>query len=127
MRQPTAREQDCLKAIHRLGGEEKAVATQAIADLLGVRSATTSVMLDRLVEAGLVEKQRYSGSRLTPAGVTEARAVIRRHRLIGLFLTRVLGFDSDEVDVEAEALEHAVSDLVEQAISRFLGNPQEDL
>ena len=58
--------------------------------------------------------------------MTEARRVIRRHRLVELFLTRVLGLDWSEVDAEAEALEHAISPRLEQALAAHLGEPLED-
>jgi DtxR family Mn-dependent transcriptional regulator len=63
---------------------------------------------------------------LTAKGTGEARRVIRRHRLMELFLTRVLGLDWSEVDAEAEALEHAISPRLEQAIAAHLGEPLED-
>ena len=126
MREPTASEQDCLKAIHRLGGDEKAVAIREVAARLGVRPPSAAGTLGRLGKAGLVEMRSRSGVSLTPAGLTAARRVIRRHRLVELFLTRVLGFDWSEVDVEADALEHAVSAGVEEALASFLGNPTED-
>ena len=66
------------------------------------------------------------GARLSAAGIAEARRVIRRHRLVELFLTRVLGLDWSEVDAEAEALEHAISPRLEQAIAAHLGEPLED-
>src|SRR6185312_4493861 len=62
----------------------------------------------------------------TPRGISEARRVIRRHRLVELLLTRVLGLDWSEVDAEAEALEHAISPRLEQAIAAHLGEPLED-
>jgi DtxR family Mn-dependent transcriptional regulator len=83
-------------------------------------------MLRRLAEAGWIEYSVGSGAKLTPAGVSEARRVIRRHRLVELFLTRVLGLDWSEVDAEAEALEHAISPRLEQAIAAHLGEPLED-
>ena len=70
-------------------------------------------MLKRLAKAGLISYESGRGTRrgvrLTEKGVVEARRVIRRHRLLELFLTRVLGLDWSEVDAEAEALEHAIS------------------
>jgi DtxR family Mn-dependent transcriptional regulator len=83
-------------------------------------------MLKRLAEAGWITYTPKTGAQLTPAGVIEARRVIRRHRLVELFLTRVLGLDWSEVDVEAEALEHAISPRLEQAIADHLGEPLED-
>jgi DtxR family transcriptional regulator, Mn-dependent transcriptional regulator len=83
-------------------------------------------MLKRLADAGWIDYEPGTGARLTEAGVAEARRVIRRHRLVELFLTRVLGLDWSEVDAEAEALEHAISPRLEQAIAAHLGEPGED-
>ncbi len=118
--------QDYLKAIHSLKGDEQTVIPVAIADHLGVRAPSVTGMLKRLADAGWIEYEPGSGARLTPQGITEARRVIRRHRLVELFLTRVLGLDWSEVDAEAEALEHAISPRLEQAIAAFLGEPLED-
>jgi DtxR family Mn-dependent transcriptional regulator len=83
-------------------------------------------MLKRLAEAGWVEYESRQGAQLTAEGIAEARRVIRRHRLVELFLTKVLGLDWSEVDAEAEALEHAISPRLEQAIAAHLGEPLED-
>jgi DtxR family Mn-dependent transcriptional regulator len=118
--------QDYLKAIHSYGGAQGMVSPVDIADHLGVRPPSVTGMLKRLADAGWIEYKSGSGARLTPAGITEARRVIRRHRLVELFLTRVLKLDWSEVDAEAEALEHAISPRVEQAIAAHLGEPVED-
>src|SRR5436190_7959622 len=83
-------------------------------------------MLKRLAEVGLIRYDLGHGARLTEQVVAQARRVIRRHRLLELFLTRVLGLDWSEVDVEADALEHAISPRLEQAIAAYLGEPLED-
>ena len=124
--QPTTAVQDYLKAIHRLGGAEKVVSPLEIAERLEVRAPSVTGMLKRLAEAGWITYESGRGARLTDRGVTEARRVIRRHRLVELFLTRVLGLDWSEVDAEAEALEHAISPRLEQAIAAHLGEPLED-
>jgi DtxR family Mn-dependent transcriptional regulator len=126
MQQPTRAVQDYLKAIHRLGGAEKVVSPMELAARLDVRAASVTGMLKRLAEAGWIKYASGRGARLTPQGTAEARRVIRRHRLMELFLTRVLGLDWSEVDAEAEALEHAVSPRLEQAIAAYLGEPGED-
>ena len=124
--QPTHAVQDYLKAIHSLGGAKKRVSTNELAERLGVRAASVTGMIKRLSEAGWVGYVPSRGVKLTQQGIGEARRVIRRHRLMELFLTRVLGLDLSEVDAEAEALEHAISPRLEQAISAFLGEPMED-
>ena len=118
--------QDYLKHIHQLGGADGLVPPADIAEKLSVKAPSVTGMLKRLAELELVRYTPGLGARLTPAGVTEARRVIRRHRLVELLLTRVLGLDWSEVDREAEALEHAISPRLEQAIAAHLGEPAED-
>src|SRR5713226_7722032 len=101
--------QDYLKAIHSLGGTEKLVSPVDIAGRLNVRGPSVTGMLKRLAEGGWIEYDVGRGAKLTEQGIAQARRVIRRHRLLELFLTRVLGLDWSEVDAEAEALEHAIS------------------
>jgi DtxR family Mn-dependent transcriptional regulator len=124
--QPSQAVQDYLKAIHRLGGADAVVSPSDIANSLGFKAPSVTGMLKRLDETGLITYTRHSGAQLTPAGLTEALRVIRRHRLVELFLTRVLGLDWSEVDAEAEALEHAISPRLEQALAAYLGEPLED-
>jgi DtxR family transcriptional regulator, Mn-dependent transcriptional regulator len=124
--QPSQAVQDYLKAIHRLGGAEKLVAPNEIVTEMDVKAPSVTGMLKRLAEAGWITYTPKEGAQLTAAGLAEALRVIRRHRLVELFLTRVLGLDWSEVDVEAEALEHAISPRLEQAISDHLGEPLED-
>ncbi len=124
--QPTQAVQDYLKAIHGLGGAERLVPPADIAAALNVKAPSVTGMLKRLSESGWIHYTPGSGAKLTPSGRDEARRVIRRHRLVELFLTRVLGLDWSEVDAEAEALEHAISPRLERAIAEHLGEPLED-
>jgi DtxR family Mn-dependent transcriptional regulator len=118
--------QDYLKAIHRLGGAEQLVSPLEIAERLQVRSPSVTGMLKRLAEAGWIVYETGRGAKLSELGLREARRVIRRHRLVELFLHQVLKLDWSEVDAEAEALEHAISPRLEQAIARYLHEPLED-
>jgi len=118
--------QDYLKVIHALGGAEQMVSPVDIAARLQVRASSVSGMLKRLAEAGWIQYEVRRGAQLTDLGIAAARRVIRRHRLLELFLTRVLGLDWSEVDAEADALEHAISPRLEEALARHLGEPLED-
>lgn len=118
--------QDYLKAIHSLGGADHLVTPAEIAAAMAVKAPSVTAMLKRLAEAGWITYTPGDGAVLTATGITEARRVVRRHRLIELFLTQVLGLDWSEVDAEAEALEHAISPRLEQAIADHLGQPLED-
>ncbi|MFO0850912.1 MAG: metal-dependent transcriptional regulator [Gemmataceae bacterium] len=124
--QPSQAVQDYLKAIHRLGGADAAVPPGDIAGLLAVKAPSVTGMLKRLADAGWIDYTPGAGAKLTDSGRLEARRVIRKHRLIELFLTRVLGLDWSEVDAEAEALEHAISPRLEAAIAAPLGEPVVD-
>jgi DtxR family Mn-dependent transcriptional regulator len=118
--------QDYLKAIHSLGGVDRMVLPVDVAARLQVRAPSVTGMLKRLAEAGLIHYEPGRGAQLSKKGVAQARRVIRRHRLLELFLTRVLGLDWSEVDAEADALEHAISPRLEQAIAAHLGEPLHD-
>jgi DtxR family Mn-dependent transcriptional regulator len=83
-------------------------------------------MVKALAESGLVAYEPYAGVSLTGAGEKLAALVVRRHRLIELFLVQFLGFGWDEVHDEAEHLEHAVSDRLIERIDEMLGHPATD-
>src|SRR5256885_2509752 len=123
---PSQAVQDYLKAIHMLGGTDRTVSPAEIAARLSVRAPSVTGMLKRLADAGLIRYESGTGARLTDSGLAEALRVIRRHRLVELFLTRVLGLDWSEADAEAEALEHAISPRLEEALAAHLGEPVED-
>lgn len=101
-------------------------ATGRLADSLGVSPGTVTSMMKTLSGAGLAEYTPYEGVRLTDAGRLLALRVLRRHRLIELFLAETLDLSWDEVHDEAENMEHAVSDLLIDRIDRYLGFPDTD-
>ncbi|MEE3219505.1 MAG: metal-dependent transcriptional regulator, partial [Planctomycetota bacterium] len=101
-------------------------ATGKIAVALSVSPGTVTSMLKTLSDSHLVSYVPYEGVRLTPAGTVLALRILRRHRLIELFLVNVLGMNWDEVHDEAENLEHAVSDQLVDLIDKFLGYPNVD-
>ena len=97
-----------------------------LAAALGVVPGTATTMVKALSESGLVHYEPYVGVRLTPAGEKLAALVLRRHRLIELFLVKVMGMSWTEVHEEAEHLEHAVSDRLIERIDEMLGRPSVD-
>lgn len=120
--------EDYVKAIYSLGeyDEVSPVTTTALAGQLEVSASSVSGMVRRLGEMGLVEHVPYRGVRLTGDGRTRALGVVRRHRLLELFLVRTLGVPWDEVHAEADALEHAISPRLERRIAELLGDPSHD-
>ncbi len=102
------------------------VATGSLAGALNLSPGSVSAMVKTLADTGLVEWEPYAGVRLTGSGRTLATHVLRRHRLLELFLVETLGLDWSEVHDEAERLEHAVSERVVEAIDAHLGRPATD-
>ena len=117
-----------VKAIYQLssGSGGDLASTGSLAEALAVSPSTVTSMLKTLSESGLAEYIPYGGAKLTDAGRTLALRVVRRHRLIELFLVKTLNLTWDEVHAEAEHMEHAVSDLLIDRIDAFLGYPQAD-
>src|SRR5579875_250200 len=118
--------QDYAKAIYTLETRHGSASTNDLAELLGVRPASVSGMLRKLSALGLAEHERYRGARLTERGRRVALEVIRHHRLLELFLVESLGMTWDEVHSEAEVLEHALSEELEELIAAKLGDPTVD-
>jgi DtxR family Mn-dependent transcriptional regulator len=107
-------------------GASPLVPVGQIASALGVVPGTATTMVKALADSGLVHYEPYIGVRLTPAGEKLAGLVLRRHRLVELFLVRVLDMSWTEVHDEAERLEHAVSDELIERIDTMLGHPSVD-
>lgn len=120
--------EDYLKTLYtqqqRGGGE--LVAMGALADAMNVAPGTATAMVKTLADAGLVDYEPRGGVKLSSKGEKLALHVLRRHRLVELFLVEVLGLDWSEVDPEAEELEHAISDKVLAKIDALLKFPKVD-
>jgi DtxR family Mn-dependent transcriptional regulator len=122
----TRSQQDYLKALYQLHGDQRPVPTRELAQRLGISSPSVSEMVTRLSAQGLVEHDRYRGQQLTRDGRKVALELVRHHRLLEMFLVQVLGYSWDEVHDEAERLEHVISERMEQRIFELLGRPELD-
>jgi len=122
----TRSQQDYLKALYQLHGDQRPVPTRELAQRLGISSPSVSEMVTRLSAQGLVEHDRYRGQQLTREGRKVALELVRHHRLLEMFLVQVLGYSWDEVHDEAERLEHVISERMEQRIFDLLGRPELD-
>lgn len=126
---PTSTVEDYLKAIllqEQQLDTRRLVTMGQIAATLEVAPGTVTAMVKSLEKDDLVLYEPYSGVRLTDAGRQAALDVLRRHRLIELFLVETLGLDWSEVHEEAERLEHAMSDKLIDRIDAMLGHPTVD-
>lgn len=115
--------QDYLKCIYKLGQD---ATTNQIAKLLDVKAASVSQMLKKLSDLGLVEYTAHKGVKLSIGGEKIALETIRHHRLIETYLAEILGYSLDELHLEAEHLEHHISEKFEDKIAEILGHPTHD-
>lgn len=126
---PSLTVENYVKSIYLIATRDdrrEAVATGELASALRVSPGTVTGMLKTLSEASLATYTPYEGARLTDAGERLALKVLRRHRLLELFLVKTLQMPWDEVHEEAEHLEHAVSERLVDRIDAYLGLPEVD-
>lgn len=119
--------EDYIKVIYVIKEwQRESLTTSQLATRVGVSAASASAMLRKLGERGLVHHVPYGDIALTDAGEKLALQMLRRHRLIELYLVEALGYSWDEVHDEAEVLEHVVSDTFLDRIAERLGWPTHD-
>ncbi|MER7013432.1 metal-dependent transcriptional regulator [Saccharopolyspora sp. NPDC000359] len=123
---PSPSVEDYLRAIYGLSERGVPVTNATLTQRLGLSPSSVSGMINKLDQLGLVTHVRYRSVELTSEGRRLAHDVLRRHRLIELFLVEELDYSWDEVHREADALEHAVSDELVAHIAAKLGNPTHD-
>lgn len=123
---PTSSEEDYIKRIYYLSSSGKKANTGNLASQLGISPASVSEMISRLSGEGWITNEPYHGFRLTRRGEKIAINLVRKHRLIEVFLQQHLKYEWDEVHAEAEKLEHAISDNFVDKLEEYLGFPQYD-
>ena len=125
---PSLTIENYVKTIYQVCADQAGgpAATGQLSDALNVSPGTVTSMVKTLSDTGLVHYIPYEGVHLTESGRKLALRVLRRHRLIELFLAKTLDLNWDEVHDEAENMEHAVSDLLVDRIDQFLGHPEVD-
>ncbi len=118
--------QDYLREIYKLQSDDAPVRTSTLARQMGVAPPSATAMVKKLASLGLAEHQPYRGVHLTREGERIALEVIRHHRLLELYLAQTLELGLDAVHVEADRLEHALSETLEARIDEALGSPTQD-
>jgi DtxR family Mn-dependent transcriptional regulator len=127
MYQPTATEENYLKAIYHLSNTGiKSVNTSSIATSMETTAASVTDMLRKLSDKEWINYEKYKGVKITRKGEKVALGIIRKHRLWEVFLTNILEFEWDEVHHMAEELEHVSSEELIKRLDKFLGYPKFD-
>ncbi|MCY3600336.1 MAG: metal-dependent transcriptional regulator [Gemmatimonadetes bacterium] len=123
---PSRAVEDYLKAVYKLQQAGDPVSTTALAEELDRSAASVTNMVKSLAVQGLLRHTPYRGVLLTATGKAAALRIIRRHRVIELYLIERLGFSWEDVHAEAERLEHAASEALIDRMAQALGEPSID-
>ena len=116
----TATMQDYLKAVLRLEKSQTPVPTSALAEALDVTPSAVTAMSCKLHVGGMVRYAAYHGMELTEAGRREALRVVRAHRLVEVMMVRWMGYGWEDVEEDADRLEHVLSpDFVDRLEARL--------
>ena len=120
----TEEKEDYLKAILTNDGDVSFVSNKKLSQFLNIKPPSVSEMVGRLEKEGYVETKHYKGARLTEEGLKQTLDIIKRHRLLELFLIEILQYNWEEVHQEAEILEHRISDLFVERLDKILNFPK---
>ncbi len=123
---PSEQVENYLKNIYKLQETERKVTTSLLSHRLQISQPSVSEMIKKLADEGSIKYTPYRGVELTEAGRKRALRIVRRHRLWELFLVEVLKYSWDEIDEEAERLEHITSEKLEKRLDVALGFPRKD-
>lgn len=118
--------QDYLKTIYCLEKESGGVTVSGLAEALGVSPPSVTSMVKKLAVRKLVDYTPYLSISLTRSGEKLALELVRHHRLLEAYLQKALGVSLDRLHEEADRLEHAISEDMEERIDLFLGRPAFD-
>ncbi|MBS7248890.1 MAG: metal-dependent transcriptional regulator [Candidatus Bathyarchaeia archaeon] len=117
------RMEDYLEAIYNLSSGEDYVSLGLIASRLNISSSSTTEMIQRLYERGLVEYVKYRGVRLSRLGLVKAIRTVRKHRLLELLFKEILELNPDDYREVICDIEHLITDDIAEKLYEKLGRP----
>jgi Mn-dependent DtxR family transcriptional regulator len=117
--------EDYLEVIYELLKEKGYVKSKDISRILNVKASTVTIMLKTLAEKKLINYEKYGGITLTEEGVKKAEEISKKHKIIIDFLL-LLGIDEKQANLEAEGIEHIISDETLRKIEKLYNLIKED-
>lgn len=109
--------EDYVEAIADIIDEQGECRVKDLALLLGVSHVTVVRTIERLVRQELVTTEPYRPISLTPRGRRLAQRARRRHEIVVRFLLAI-GVPREQAEIDAEGIEHHVSDATVRAMRR---------
>lgn len=109
--------EDYVEAIMQIESERGEARVKDLAKLMGVSHVTVTRIITRLTKVGLVATEPYKPVTLTPAGKRLAAWIRKRHEIVLGFLI-TLGVPARQAEIDAEGIEHHVSDATVRAMQR---------
>lgn len=120
---PKEQVEEYMEAIFDIAGKDGTAKTSEVAKQLQKTPASVTEVFQNMARNGLVEYEPYKGVSLTAKGAEAAIKIKRKHRLLEVFLAKILQIDPEKVHEEACRMEHCISDEVGDAICRLLNAP----
>lgn len=116
--------EEYLEAIYHFNEKGELAKNNEIAERLRVAPPSVTQMIKRLAEEGMITYEPYRGVTLTGVGIARAQNIVRKHRLLEVFLHNILGLEKEKIHLEACRLEHTISDEVTAALCKALNKPK---
>lgn len=120
----TPNKEDYLKCIHELSETHEKISNKKIAEMMLVSAPAVSEMLKKMINENLIVKDKLLGYYLTKKGLLLVSELVRKHRLIEIFLVDHLHYEIEQTHQEAEVLEHTVSTYFIDKLEESLDFPK---
>ena len=109
--------------IFRLQQDFQYVALSDLAESAHASLQAASRLVGRMREMKYIEHEPYRGVRLTKKGETIAMPALRRHRLVEVFLVKVMNYGWDEAHDLSDRFELGINEHLEDRIDEITGHP----
>ncbi|SHF93131.1 metal-dependent transcriptional regulator [Dysgonomonas macrotermitis] len=119
-------EENYLKTLLHLEEKTGEATANDLSKLLNIKMSTVNSMMKKLAEKGFVHYESYKPVTLTDTGKKQAALILRKHRLVEMYLVEKMGFGWEQVHAIAEQIEHIQSPVFFEKIDELLNHPTAD-